>query len=108
GNFDESSADSYPDLLDFLKEQEFSDKIAKINFKPIIKNPEPAAPKGVIPLTVVSGEGKPLGGTCMTSAGAGKLPGGSSICDSCHFVDEKMAFLRDETRKRGFPTPDGV
>jgi len=108
GNFDESSVDSYPDLLDFLKEQEFSDKIAKINFKPIIKNPEPAAPKGIIPLTVVSGEGKPLGGTCMTSAGAGKLPGGSSICDSCHFVDEKMAFLRDETRKRGFPTPDGV
>src|SRR5213076_2853638 len=27
GNFDESSVDSYPDLLDFLKEQEFSDKI---------------------------------------------------------------------------------
>ena len=30
------------------------------------------------------------------------------MCDSCHFVDEKMSFLRDETRKRGFPTPDGV
>ena len=29
----------YPHLLDFLKEQEFSDKIAKINFKPIIKSP---------------------------------------------------------------------
>jgi uncharacterized protein len=108
GNFDESSVDSYPDLLDFLKEQEFADKIAKINFKPIIKSFEAAAaPKGIIPLTVVSGDGKPLGGTCMTSAGAGKLPGGS-VCDSCHFVDEKMAFLRDETRRRGFPTPDGV
>src|SRR5258705_715640 len=101
GNFDESSVDSYPDLLDFLKEQEFSDKIAKINFKPIIKAPEPAQPKGFIPLTVVTGEGKPLAGTCMTSAGAGKLSsssGGSSVCDSCHFVDEKMAYLRDETR----------
>ena len=108
GNFDESSVDSYPDLLDFLKEQEFSDKIAKINFKPIIKAPEPAAPKGVIPLMVVTGDNKPLAGTCMTSAGAGKLSGGSSICDSCHFVDEKMAYLRDETRKRGFQTPDGV
>ena len=32
----------------------------------------------------------------------------SGPCDSCHFVDEKMAFLRSETRKRGFPTPDGV
>ncbi len=108
GNFDESSVDSYPALLDFLKEQEFADKIAKINFKPIIKAPEPATPKGMIPLAVVTGDGKPLGGTCMTSAGAGKLSKGSSICDSCHFVDEKMSYLRDETRKRGFPTPDGV
>src|SRR5262245_25101109 len=106
GNFDESSADSYPALLDFLREQDFADKISKINFKPIIKQPAPAVPKGIIPLTVVSSEGKPLNGTCMTSAGAGSV--GSSVCDSCHFVDEKMAFLRDETRRRGFPTPDGV
>lgn len=70
GNFDESSVDSYPDLLDFLKEQDFADKIAKINFKPVIKAPAPQTPKGMIPLTVVSGD-KPLGGTCMTSAGAG-------------------------------------
>jgi uncharacterized protein len=40
----------------------------------------------------------------MTTAGAGN----GSPCDSCHFVDEKMAFLRSETKKRGFPTPDGV
>src|SRR6266576_1759680 len=93
GNFDESSVDSYPDLLDFLKEQEFADKIAKINFKPIIKAPAPDTPKGMIPLAVVSGDGKPLGGTCMTSAGAGKLSKGSSVCDSCHFVDEKMSYL---------------
>ena len=107
GNFDESSADSYPALLDFLKEQEFADKIAKINFKPVIKSFAEAAPKGVIPLTVVGSGGKPLNGTCMTSAGAGSSKG-SSVCDSCHFVDEKMSFLRSETRKRGFPTPDGV
>jgi uncharacterized protein len=110
GNFDESSWDSYPALLDFLREQEFADKIAKINFKPIVKAPEPEKPKGFIPLTLVSGSGgEKLGGTCMTVAGAG---GGkvnsSSPCDSCHFVDEKMSFLRDETRKHGFPTPDGV
>jgi uncharacterized protein len=55
----------------------------------------------------VGANDKPLGGTCMTSAGAG---GGrqSTPCDSCHFVDEKMSFLREETRKYGFPTPDGV
>ena len=106
GNFDESSADTYPALLDFLREQEFADKIVKINFKPIIKAPE-TTPKGVIPLTLVGSGEKPLNGTCMTSAGAGSTKG-SSVCDSCHFVDEKMAFLRSETRKRGFPTPDGV
>jgi uncharacterized protein len=107
GNFDESSVDSYPALLDFLREQEFADQIAKINFKPVIKSFADATPKGVIPLTVVGASGKPLNGTCMTSAGAGASKG-SSVCDSCHFVDEKIAFLRNETRKRGFPTPDGV
>ena len=106
GNFDESSADTYPALLDFLREQDFADKIVKINFKPIIKAPE-TTPQGVIPLTLVGSADKPLNGTCMTSAGAGSTKG-SSVCDSCHFVDEKMAFLRSETRKRGFPTPDGV
>src|SRR5688572_17615345 len=75
GNFDESSADSYPALLDFLREQEFADKIVKINFKPIIKPPAESTPKGVIPLTVVGGIGKPLNGTCMTTAGAGSTRG---------------------------------
>jgi uncharacterized protein len=112
GNFDETTVDSYPALLQFLREQEFADKIARINFKPIIKAPEPEKPKGFIPLTVVSGSDKPLGGTCMTSAGAGGGAGSSKAssgpCDSCHFVDEKMTYLRDETRKYGFHTPDGV
>ena len=49
------------------------------------------------------GDGKPLNGTCMTSAG-----GGTSICDNCNFLDEKMSFLREETKKRGFSTADGV
>ena len=38
GNFDESSADSYPALLDFLKAQDFSDKLAKVAFKPIVRD----------------------------------------------------------------------
>jgi uncharacterized protein len=108
GNFDESSVDSYPALLDFLREQDFADKISKVSFKPIIREQKPATPKGFIPLTAVGDAGKPLGGTCMTSAGAGlsSLTGGA--CDSCHFADEQMAFLRDETIKRGFKTVDGV
>jgi uncharacterized protein len=109
GNFDESSVDSYPALLDFLAAQDFADTIAKINFKPIIKPPAPERPKGFIPLTLVGSSDKPLGGTCMTSAGAGTSVGKSgSACDTCHFLDDKMSFLREETRKRGFPTVDGV
>jgi uncharacterized protein len=109
GNFDESSAGSYPALLDFLKEQPFAPNITKVNFKPIIKA-TPSTPKGVIPLTPVGAAGapagKPLNGTCMTTAGAGGAV--STPCDSCGFADQAMTFLRAETRKRGFYTPDGV
>jgi uncharacterized protein len=116
GNFDADSVESYPALLDFLKAQEFADSISKVAFKPVIKPPQPAKPKGLIPLTLVNGE-KPLGGACMTAAGSGvSTPGAglaaqganTSACDSCHFVDEKMSFLREETTRRGFTTVDGV
>jgi uncharacterized protein len=103
GNFDMETADSYPALLDFLREQEFADKLARVSFKPVIREKQTLA-KGRIALTAVSTEGKPLNGACMTSAGTGV----SRVCDTCNFVDEKMAFLRDETKKRGFPTVDGV
>jgi uncharacterized protein len=103
GNFDESSVDSYPALLDFLREQEFADKLAKVAFKPIIREPQVQKPKGFIPLTLAGSPGKPLNGTCMTSAGTG-----TTACDSCGVMDEKMAFLREETKKRGFSTVDGV
>jgi uncharacterized protein len=107
GNFDESSVDSYPALLDFLREQEFADKLAKVAFKPIIREAKPQQPKGFIPLTAIGSEGKPLNGTCMTSAGAG-VSTATGACDSCHFLDDKMSFLREETSKRGFKTVDGV
>ena len=104
GNFDESSVDSYPALLDFLREQEFADKLAKVAFKPVIKPPQPAQPRGMISLTALSADGKPLNGACMTTAGMGV----SSACDNCNFLDEKMTFLREETMRHGFPTMDGV
>lgn len=103
GNFDVESADSYPALLDFLAAQDFAPKLSKVTFKPVIRE-KAAVAKGMIPLTAVSAEGKPLNGACMTSAGTGV----SRVCDTCNFVDEKMAFLRDETKKRGFATADGV
>jgi uncharacterized protein len=103
GNFDETSFGSYPALLDFLREQEFADQLARVAFKPIIRSSSIPKPAGVIPLTAVAADGKPLGGSCMTAAGAGGSP-----CDGCHFVEDKMGFLREETKKRGFPTLDGV
>ena len=109
GNFDEESVDTYPALLDFLKEQEFADKLTRVAFKPVIRAPRPEAAPAAAPgskfiaLTAVGGDAKPLNGTCMTSAG-----GGTSICDNCNFIDEKMSFLREETMKRGFATVDGV
>jgi uncharacterized protein len=109
GNFDEESVDTYPALLDFLREQEFGDKLTRVAFKPVIRTPradlprtQPASNK-FISLTAVGTDKKPLNGTCMTSAG-----GGTSICDNCNFIDEKMSFLREETMKRGFATVDGV
>ena len=103
GNFDESTVDTYPALLDFLHEQEFADKLSKVAFKPVIRAKVAPQPKGLIPLTVVGEGAKALNGACMTSAG-----GGTSICDNCNFIDDQMSFLRDETKKRGFPTVDGV
>jgi uncharacterized protein len=108
GNFDADTADSYPALLDFLREQEFASSLVKVAFKPVIRAPQPAQPKGLIKLTPVDANNKPLGGTCMTAAGASSAKGATSVCDSCHFVDEKMSFLREETKKHGFSTTDGV
>jgi uncharacterized protein len=104
GNFDVTSVDSYPALLDFLRQQEFADKLVKVNFKPIVRT-SPPSPKGILPLIPVSASGKPLSGTCMTAVGDG---GGDSACDSCAFLDDKMSSLREETSRHGFPTPDGV
>jgi len=103
GNFDTSSVDSYPALLDFLAEQDFADKLGMINFKPVFRA-EPQATKGILSLTPVNAEGKPLNGTCMSNVG----DGGGSVCDSCDFLDDKMSLLRTEARQRGFSTMDGV
>jgi uncharacterized protein len=104
GNFEMDTADSYPALLDFLAAQDFAPRLTKVNFKPVIREKTAAVAKGMIPLTVVGAEGKPLNGACMTSAGTGV----ARVCDSCNFVDEKMSYLREETKKRGFSTSDGV
>jgi uncharacterized protein len=102
GNFDESSVDSYPALLEFLKQQDFADKLSKVFFKPIFRT-GPVSAKGIIPLTPIAAKDK-LNGTCMTSVGSGA----GKACDSCNVLDDKLTFLRQETKRFGFPTHDGV
>ena len=102
GNFDESSVDSYPALLEFLKEQDFADKLSKIFFKPIVRT-EPVSAKGIIPLTPIAAKDS-FKGTCMTSVGSGA----GQACDSCHTMEDQITFIREETQRHGFPTYDGV
>ena len=107
GNFDETSVDAFPALLDFLRQQDFADKLVKVNFKPIVRTETPARPKGVLPLIPVGANGvpvKPLNGTCMTSVGSGSASG----CDSCHLAEDQIGLLRNETKRRGFTPGDGI
>ena len=105
GNFDESTVDSYHELLDFLGAQDFADKIYNVKFKPVVRYTNTPAPiKGLLPMIQVGADNKPLNGTCMSTVGTG----GGSTCDSCGFLDEKMEMLRAETKRRGFHSPDGV
>jgi len=103
GNFDETSVQSFAGLLQFLKEQEFADRLVKVNFKPVVRA-EAKPAKNIIPLIPVGANAKPLNGTCMTSVGSGAGAG----CDNCDFIDDQMSFLREETRRHGFNTHDGV
>ena len=113
GNFDESSVESYPALIEFLAAQDFAPQISRVNFKPIIR--DTTSPSRLTTKTgkakffdlAPAGAGKALNGTCMTSAGKGNTLGGGA-CDTCHFADEQMGFLREVTRNAGFGTSDGV
>jgi uncharacterized protein len=100
GNFDASSADRYPALLSFLREQDFAERITQVAFKPIVAPAAGPVGRRIIPLTPADAPA-PRGG-CGTAAGRG------SVCDSCHLADEQMAWLMGETRRHGFETVDGV
>ena len=112
GNFDMETADRYPALLDFLKEQDFCGRIAKVVFKPLIKPGIPAPSNAVTPRSPSEFNRRPLNGGCMTAAGPSsgrsiaERPG--SPCDNCNLLDDTMTLLRKETERRGLPTPDGM
>ena len=115
GNFDVESAASYPELLAFLRSQPFAGRIAKVAFKPIIRGPNTGRPgstarttaegRRVIPLAPAQASYAALGGTCMTAAGNG---GCGTPCDTCGLADDRMTWLRAETRAQGFDTLDGL
>jgi len=100
GNVEADAIDRYPALLALLREQPFAGSVTKVSFKPVIRNTPGAARQApVIPLA-----GLRAGGPATTAA----APAGGSPCDACHFVDDHLDDLREETRRHGFPTPDGL
>ena len=115
GNFDADSVESYPALLDFLAAQDFAPALSRVVFKPVIRAPQP--------LSSVDRAGRVRRAHPAHAGGRRRQAAGrrvhdrrrfrrrarpASACDSCHFVDEQMQFLRDETRRHGFATLDGV
>jgi uncharacterized protein len=101
GLFDASTADSFPALLQRLKDEGLADQLANVTFRPFI-HIDPPKPQGVIPLTPVGPSNAPLNGTCMTALGSGS----GSSCASCDAVDDQTSYLREETRRMGFRTHD--
>jgi uncharacterized protein len=103
GNFDVSTADRYPALLDFLREQDFAPQIAQVLFKPVIRRASAGGARGVNLLMSGGQSATLLKSRCANSDG-----GSNAVCDSRYLADEQMAFLHVETRKRGFATVDGI
>ena len=108
GNFDESSVDSYPALLEFLRAQEFADQLVKVNFKPVIRMEAQArSRKGILPLIPVGAErqaARPEWHLHVQRRHGRAAPAATAATSST----SKMTYLREETKRHGFPTPDGV
>ena len=110
GNFDEASVDSYPALLDFLREQDFAGKLVEGQVQAGHQPAEAGGRRRTDGSAHPAHAGRPgrqaarrhLHDRCRRRRAR------IESCDTCHFVDDKMAFLREETRRRGFPTADGV
>jgi uncharacterized protein len=101
GNVEADTIDRYPALLALLREQPFAASVTKVSFKPVIRTTATAAPPApAIPLARLR-----AGGPVTASPAP---PSGGSPCDACHFVDDHLEYLRSETRRHGFPTPDGL
>ncbi len=111
GNVAPDAVESYHALLAFLKEQPFAPALAKVSFKPLIDTsssvnapgPTPGVSGRIIPLAVVGSPGAARS-SCVPARGAGRASG----CDSCGVDDLALDDLREQTKRAGFETPDGV
>lgn len=90
GNVDTADAESFIELLDFLKAQPFADRVRQVNVKPVVPRSAAVAPRlghgAVIPLRPVSAE----------------APRASLTADA----DESATRLRAAIRDAGFATAD--
>jgi hypothetical protein len=93
GNFDADSAASYPALLDFLKEQEFADKLAKVAFA------GRARTAGSKTFRSRSSADKLLAGTCMTAAALADRASATRAGSRTSIFP-----IAEATKKRGFAT----
>lgn len=109
GNFNAATAGRYPALLDFLKGQDFAGRISRIAFKPVIQPAAAESAARLIPIAAVGRDGAKQNSSCMSVLGSGSaLSSAASVCDNCRFADDQMSMLREETKRRGFPTLDGL
>ena len=108
GNFDETSVDSYPALLDFLREQDFADSSPRSTSSRSSRAVGTGgSAEGHHPADRRRGHGKPLNGTCMTVARAPASPA-RPVRLAATSLDETMGFLREETQSAASRPTDGV
>lgn len=111
GNVAPEAVEHYHALLAFLQQQPFAPAIAKVSFKPLIATEAvtrtavnaSGSRARVIPLAP-AGASSAAASSCMTAKGSGRASG----CDACGVDDLALDHLREETKRAGFSTPDGV
>ena len=109
GNFDESSVDSYPALLDFLREQEFADKLVEGQLQADHQRARPARRRSRRAVHPADRRRRRRQAARRHLHDRRPAPAAArASATRATSLDEKMSFLREETKKRGFPTVDGV
>ena len=105
GNFDESSVDSYPALLEFLKRAGLRRQARQGQLQADRPQRRRPTPKGMLPLTPVDAERQAARRHVHDGGRRGRRLGLRLVRLRS---TRRWSFLREETKRHGFPTPDGV